>query len=274
MKRDQFLADDQVAEFVKWASHLVRGELPLKHSWKGRGPEFRCFTLYEAFQHYLWPNRVDGDRFTDTMRKFDGFRQEFESIGTIDNRYDQARFIANAKAIAVWGGIHRLRFDDWVLMTPAQLQGFIDNTKSRLDPARADTDDLRGIRMGSGLSKIYSALIPGLPIYDSRVACALGCLVRLYRREDNLPDTPSLLDLGMPDYQGNKHGRCKPSIRNSQNEKYAKANLRFAWLLQALLTDPGDFAAVPEVQRVDALQSALFMLGYARLRDDAVVMHP
>ena len=177
MRRDQFLANDQVARFVQWASHLVRGEWLLEHSWKGKGPAFRCSTLYEAFQLYRWPNRVDGDRFTDTVQKFDRFRQKFEDIGPIRNKDDQSRFIANTKDIAVWGGIHNLKFDDWMLMTPLQLQRYIEDTKSRLDPARADTDDLHGIRMGSGLSKIYSALIPGLSIYDSRVACALACLV-------------------------------------------------------------------------------------------------
>ena len=41
--------------------------------------------------------------------------------------------------------------------------------------------------------------------------------------------------------------------------------------MQKMVEDPGDFENVPESQRVDALQSALFMLGYARLADDAIV---
>ena len=75
----------------------------------------------------------------------------------------------------------------------------------------------------------------------------------------------------MPEPYGNKEGRCKQTISREQNEEYARANLQFAWLMQALSEDPGEFANVPEHLRVDALQSALFMLGYTRLRNDAVV---
>ena len=270
MKRAEYLADDKVARFVEWSRHLVRGVWRLEHSWKGKGPEFRCSSLYEAYQSYRWPNSVNGDRFTDTVRKFDRFRQQFESVGIISDKDDQARFIAIAKAVAGWGGIHSLKFDDWELMTPSHLQAHIDDVKSKLYPACADTYNLRRIRMTSGFSKIYAALIPGFPIYDSRVACALACLVRLYCGEANLSTTPSLLELGMPDYQGNRGGRCKPSIRRDQNEKYAVANLQFAWLMQGLVAEPGEFADVPEHLRMHALQSALFMLGYERLADDAV----
>ena len=232
---------------------------------------FHCSTLYEAFQGYLWPNSFHGDRFADTVRKFDRFRETFENIGAISNRGDQDRFIGNAKAVAGWGGIRTLKFDDWGLMAPLQLQTHIDDVKSRLDPTNGDTGDLRGIRMSSGFSKIYAALIPSLPIYDSRVACAQTCLVRLYCRDAGLSTTPPLLNLGMPEPYGNKDGRCKQTISREQSEEYARANLEFAWLMQALVADPGDFKDVPEHLRVDALQSALFMLGYARLSDDAVI---
>jgi hypothetical protein len=271
IKRNEYLSDRHVAGFVDWAGHLVRGERQLKHSWNGKGPSFRCQTIYEAFQRYRWPNSVNGDRFTDTVRKFDRFRQEFEHVGAISSRGDQCQFIATAKAVADWGGIRRLKFDHWELMTPSQLQAHIDDIRSRLDPATGDTNNLRGIRMTSGFSKIYAALIPGLPIYDSRVACAQTCLVRLYCRYADLSTTPSFLNLGMPQPYGNKEGRCRQTISREQSEDYAKANLQFAWLMQGLVAEPGDFSEVPENLRVDALQSALFMLGYTKLQDDAVV---
>ena len=272
MKRNEYLSDRHVAGFVEWAGHLVRGEWGLEHSWKGKGPAFQCRTLYGAFQGYLWPNSYKkGDRFIDTVRKFDRFRREFEEAGGISSRRDQSQFIATAKSVAGWGGIRRLKFDHWELMTPPQLQEQVDDIRSRLDPASGDTNNLRGIRMTSGFSKIYAALIPGLPIYDSRVACAQTCLVRLYCRCAGLSTTPSFLNLGMPEPYGNKDGRCKQTINREENEEYAKANMQFAWLMQGLVAEPGDFGEVPEDLRVDALQSAFFMLGYARLRDDAVV---
>lgn len=270
MKRGTYLADQSVAAFVEWGGHLVRGEWGLEHSYTERKSraEFQCHTLYEAFQNYRW----NGDDFAGTARKFNRFAQIFDDIGVISTDADQGRFIANAIDVAKWGNIP-LSLDDWKGMQPSDLAELIQNIKRRLDPAVADTDDLRGFKyMRSGYSKIYSALIPGFPIYDSRVGCALACLVEIYRQDAGLPKTPALLNLGIPTGRGNPGGRCSsPPIRGSQESKYAKANLQFAWLMQGLVAEPGDFAPVPAGQRVDALQSALFMLGYARLRDDAVV---
>lgn len=270
MQRDGYLAGQSVAAFVEWAGYLMRGEWRLAHSYTERksGAQFQCNTLYGAFQNYRW----GGDNSADTVRKFDRFAQIFNEIGTISNDVDQDRFITNAIAVAKWGNI-TLRLNDWKEMLPSDLAELIRDIKRRLDPASADTDDLRGFKyMSSGYSKIYSALIPNLPIYDSRVACALACLVEIYRQDVGLPQVPPLLNLGIPLGRGNAGGRCSsPAIYGSQKSRYAKSNLQFAWLMQGMTADPGDFAQVPAGQRVDALQSALFMLGYARLRDDAVV---
>ena len=205
------------------------------------------------------------------MEAFDKCRQTFDKIGIIDTPDRQRKFVDTARSVARWGGINLPTLRRWERMEPSQLQLLISEARLKLNPATADTDDLDDFPyMSSGFSKIYSALIPGFPIYDSRVACALGCLVRLYCGEANLSTTPSPLELGMPDYQGNTGGRCSPSIRHDQNEKYAKANLQFPWLLLRLVEDPGEFSAVPVHLRSHALQSALFMLGYARLTSGAI----
>ena len=63
-------------------------------------------------------------------------------------------------------------------MPPGRLQALIEDTRTKLDPFTSDTNPLQGFHyMGSGYSKIYSVLIDGFLIYDSRVACALACLV-------------------------------------------------------------------------------------------------
>lgn len=211
------------------------------------------------------------------MARFDGFRRKFKAVCPIETYDDKCRFLTVAKEIAVdWGGSTRLDLKssyNWGDVVPAKFQEHIDEIRQKLDPEVADTDDLPGrLRMGAGFSKIYSALIPALPIYDSRVACALACLVRLYCGGADSDRVPQLLNLGIPEGRGNDGGRCTtPKIRYSQKAKHAKSNLQFAWLMQALVEDLGEFVAVPKDQRVDALQSAFFMLGYARLDDDAIV---
>ena len=153
------------------------------------------------------------------------------------------------------------------------MQSLIDDTKRKLNPASADTNDLRGFEyMGSGFSKIYSALVPGIPIYDSRVACAFTCLVRLHCNEMGRSSVPPLLTLGVPPSRvSGISDRCQsPAIHASQTAKYAEANLKAAWLFGKMVEQPGDFAGVSASHRVDALQSALFMVGYCRLGDEAI----
>ena len=275
MKRDAYLSQRDVAGFAEWAGHLVRGEWGLEHSWKGKGPAFQCHTLYEAFQNYRWPNSTRrGESAFDTMTRFANFRRSLDDIGVISTSAQRDLFVSISREIAAWGGIRNLaRLDEWGRMEPHQLQNHIVKVRQQLNPVTGDTAALVGFRhMGSAFSKIYSALIPGLPIYDSRVACALLCLVRLYSQDTGQHRTPPPLDLGIPTGRGNEGGRCTtPPIRYIQEAKYAQANLSFAWLMLALTADPGEFGNLPERQRADALQSALFMLGYARLRDDAIV---
>ena len=56
MKRDEYLADEHVRGFTRWAAQLVTGELGLTHRWKsGRGTDFECTTLYGALEQYRWP---------------------------------------------------------------------------------------------------------------------------------------------------------------------------------------------------------------------------
>ena len=209
------------------------------------------------------------------MDRFDGYRRRFAEIQPIASDADQREFFIIAKEIVEWGGINNLDVSThrhWGHMSPEELQRYIDTVNSVFDLDSGDTNRLGDIKqMSSGFSKIYSALVPGLPIYDSRVACALTCLVRLFSLDTgtNLPGDE--LVFPVPANRGGQ-SRCKrPGIYHGQERKYAEANLRTAWLIQRLVDDPGESAGVPESRRADGLQSALFMLGFTGLRDDAVV---
>ncbi len=268
MNRNEYLGNADVADFIEWARHLVRGDWWLKHAWKAkRGPSFQCGTLFGAFKSYEW----NGERFDDTMSKFAEFRKKFDTIGKIVDEDSRDSFVANVRNIVKWGRIGRLpRLEkEWAQMEPARLQEHIEEVKRKLNPASGDTSDLRGFRyMGSAFNKIYSALVPGLPIYDSRVACALACLVRLYYKDNRSTSVPSLLNLGIP--RGRVFSRCK-SPKIYSDSKYAAYTLKAAWLLHGMVQySAGAFDEVPKQQRIHALQSAMFMLGYKRLNDDAV----
>ena len=116
MKRAEYLADDQVDRFVEWSRHLVRGVWRLEHSWKGKGPEFRCPSLYEAYQSYRWPNSSSGQIFRQTVETFDECRQTFDKIGIIDTPDRQRKFVDTARSVARWGGINLPTLGRWERM--------------------------------------------------------------------------------------------------------------------------------------------------------------
>ena len=276
MNQYEFLEDKEVKGFVEWAGHLVSGDWGMVHKWitqERYGGNFSCSNLYEAYRRYSWDGRSIGQ----TMDFFDDCRKEFEAVNDIATYDDKHKFLDIAKKIAVdWGGSKALNLNssrNWGDIAPAQFQQHIGEIRQKLDPAKADTKELPvSLRMGAGFSKIYSALVPGLPIYDSRVACALSCLIRIYQQNEKVNVTGATLSFPVPKTQprkGKGPNRCAGD--SIDHGEYAEANLKCAWLLQGLLDRPGEFANVPEKRRVDALQSALFMLGYTRLREGAVV---
>ena len=177
----------------------------------------------------------------------------------------------------VWGGI--IKYDRLNELKDCALKK-LTGRAGLLDPKRANTVRLRGFKyMEAGYSKIYSLLLDDFPIYDSRVACVLTSLIRLFCRDRSLPRVPCLLQLVIPpDQQGGTNRNPSDEqhlfegIRGAQYTKHADSNLKAAWLLGALVkVDGSEFDSVPSERRVLALQSALFMLGYRTLNDDAVV---
>ena len=195
-------------------------------------------------------------------------------MGAIDSRAKQVKFVNDAEAIMRWGGTARSReLNDWRSMAPDRLQDIVEDVRARLNPRTADTDDLAGFRyMGPGFSKVYSALIDGFPMYDSRVGCALNCLMGIYCRREKVGRKPDLLRLRMPpsrEPKGARYRRCDRPRMNNDSASYAHDNLQVAWLLGEMVREPGQFEEVG-FEPVDALQHALFMVGYASLPGSAI----
>ena len=275
VKRDEYLADEHVAGFTQWAAQLVTGESGMKHQWKSRGTDLRCSTLHEALEIYWWPDNRNGLDRRATAQRLQEFRNTFREIAIVDSRAKQERFVDNAGAVIRWGRIPPPRMlIEWRSMPPDRLQALIEDIRVQLDPHTADTDDLHGFRyMGSGFSKIYSMLIDGFPTYDSRVACALACLVRIYCKHRNIghqPDAPRPRIPPRRKPKSPRYHRCDHPRINGNRAAYAEANLKAAWLLQEMVRVPGKFGLVEGFAPVEALQHALFMVGCARLPDGAL----
>ena len=113
--------------------------------------------------------------------------------------------------------------------------------------------------MTSGFSKIYSLLVDGFPIYDSRVACGIASLVRLFCEETGRTEVPALLAFGLPRSRVKRDQPCGPlvfpQLWSSSHRRYAESNVTAAWLLGALSEEPPFSELGGERQR--AIQSAI-----------------
>ena len=273
MNRSTYLADPYVRSFIEWATHFVTGEWGLVHSWEsGKSEHFCCETLFDAYSDYNWKDR----NFENTAILLAGFRLKLRKATTLDSPTyeDKIMFLKVAKDVMQWGGINNNQ--SLCDLGENSLEQLKSNAKL-LRPDTADTDKLSGFKyMNAGYSKIYSLIVDDLPIYDSRVACTLASLILLFCNEKSLSVVPPNLYLGVPQGKGEKVNRF-PSlghltlrkIQGAQYTLHAKSNVMAAWILGEL-AQKGKFAALPRERRVDALQSALFMIGYEPLKPGAI----
>ena len=270
MKKAQYLDDPHVRGFLDWAAPLARGTRPLRHGWQSpRWGSWSCETLFGAYRAYDWPfwRVLPGDSvrrrsssYRDTVAVLDALSQQLrESAG----EKDATRFLEAAVAVVQWGGVRQ---------NERQLRALGDDALPRLtaaarllDPAEADLRRLSDVRpMTSGFSKIYSLLVDGFPIYDSRVACALASLVRLFCEETGRTEVPAPLRFALPPSQGRvrRDPSCGQLVfpRIWSPGRYAQSNGMAAWLLDALAATP-PFSELGG-ERLRAVQSAMFMIGY------------
>jgi hypothetical protein len=290
LKRREYLEEPPVNGFLSWARHLVNGERRLTQQWyspQGRGFRFDCDSLFEAFEKYCWPMVGESKTFSETIQLFDGWKKAMSDRTRWDSsiRGVWTDFRETAGEVARWGEMRQVAKDlAPSVMTPTKLDVLFSNAKL-LDPACADADPgalkVGGLTfMGAGYSKIYSLMLDDFPIYDSRVACSLTSLIRLYCRDKGLPGVPDLLMLcvlpnaSTSDRDPSDETYRFPIVRASQSmikkAEYASSNLKAAWLLHELVERADGKGGWPVDQELVALQSALFMVGYKVLKEDAI----
>jgi hypothetical protein len=280
MDRDAYLRDDHVRAFLAWATRFITGDRPLRQEWVSpRWGTWSCNTVLDAYHLFDWPFSVTvpGDPQPTQGRSFAENAAVLDRLSLLlrlrADQEDSDMFLAVALAVVEWGRVQRnaVRLNQ----LGANALPTILAAAEQLNPATADLTQLNNVSiMNSGFSKIYSLLLDGFPIYDSRVACALASLVRMYCEEHGLDSVPELLAFGIPPSRAS--GVRDPSLpplifpklRPEQPRPYARTNTKAAWLLGALAQEP-PFAGLSSDRRLLALQSAMFMLGYQVVASDA-----
>ena len=261
LKRDDYLNAPDVRAFLDWATPLVDGTRRLGQSGPQGDGEFK--TLFDAYRGYFWAEKS----YEETVEFLGGLSRRIrESV----KRRDHEGFHRAALETLKWGGV--------VGRNAKRLNALADEAIPLLEvnarvlkPATADLSRVWVVHpMNSGFSKIYSLMLDGFPIYDSRVACALASLVRLFCVETSrLDHVQELLAFGIPPNQGTakRDPSCGtltfPKTQKSGAGLYAKSNVMAAWILDDL-SRRGRFGDLGD-ERQFALQSAMFMVGYEPL---------
>jgi len=284
MNKHQFLGAPIVNEFIKWMSNKLDSEFVHTYEINMNGPRngvprnmpwfifnngqatWQCNSIFEAYEKYYW----DGINFTDTSILLNQFQSnlinalELQDLEATDRScYD----------ILKWGGqrvfTHNYR---WIQNLP-DLVEYLNSSKNILNPNHFDDDLLQVqqngvIRFNAGFTKIYSLCINNFPMYDSRVAIALGILISEFLRSQQLSIIPDELRFRMPP---GGTVTTRPSTINgfrfgaTNLTTYQISNIRASWLLEAVLQNrpESQFNLLESNERIRALEAALFMIGYS-----------
>jgi len=277
MNRTEFLRNANVRNFINWmAARLDTGTFA--HTWINRRTRLRwaCASLYDAFQNYRWQFRmrlgaedVRGETFEENSGILDqisaGLRQAVHEDNDTDTLYWSL-------VVMRWGGVFAGN-GAWLEERRNGLAQRIGENAEVLFSDQTEEDDLSGIdRFNSGFTKLYSLLGSSFNIYDSRVAAALGWMVRRYCEEHGLDRVPSVLSFPhgtAKESPGTRHPKQRDPSRGrlqfprlTSGTCHAWANLRAGWLLNEVLEQNPDSRFHEQAQPLRALEGALFMIGY------------
>ena len=205
----------------------------------------------------------------------------------LDRTYEVCRLIIK------WGGGDRnpnvgaIKF-----LTEKKFDGslceYIEQCQIQLCLDNADDTNLDKIGdMNAMLTKVHAiAAIDGLPIYDSRVAGAIACLIEIYFRnvEPDRKELPKELTFNPTDPAARRQvsGLCSTirvpkemtRLRTKnriieRSREWAFSKIRLAWLMRAIM-DKADHNKKPlfsqeitaNQSEMHAFEAALFMIGF------------
>jgi hypothetical protein len=198
---------------------------------------------------------------------------------------DDREALAACKEILTWGGNRDLQKGAYPFLISTNsdigLCKYLSTTRDAFRLSVAHLDSLLCVKlMNAMLTKVHALLADdGLPIYDSRVAAAIGALVEMWRRSVE-PDTSSVPQpLIFPATLSTRtvlrlfptapHPKVIVYNHADTPRIWSSAKVRLGWLMEMIL--PGFISASPAMTMHD-FEAALFMIGYdiACLTDQAV----
>jgi hypothetical protein len=279
MDRQGFLSADGVLPFVQWMAQHLRSESGLGHGYaRPRAEPLVFLNLDDALQKYEWRYRFKG--IDDLDYRGTTFNENAEVLATLQERLRQAleadpdddRAVMEAAVEVVrWGGVapHNER---WLRDNEGGLASRLRNVKALIEQDDDAVLFKNDLRFNAGMTKVYSLLIDGFIIYDSRVAGALAWFIVQWMRTNEPRVIPP--SLGFPCMSAKEAANATrhklrnpqpgsldfPWLRN-QAHLHVKWNLRASWIIGALLQTAAD-TSFTGTEGSRKLEAALFMWGY------------
>jgi hypothetical protein len=243
------------------------------------GIDTECCGIAEILENYRWASswtdsngvEVASSCWKSTEKSLFGLRRQLSAA--IKERKDTPVLEA-CRRVCEWGGDRSFLKGAMAFLSNLQGQGAVSNylerCKNELALSSADLGKLQrapSIKMNSMLSKIHALLADdGLPIYDSRVAGAIGGLVELYLRAEKVGRRPHELDF--PAIQVHRSaaslipGVVPKWVSYSDSRSWVDAKVRLGWILRAVVEPSEGEVQERAERRMHAMEAALFMVGY------------
>jgi len=270
MERESWLADPDVAGFVRYLRDVVYG-VPgsFVQQYRPRRPDERhrhfdisCFG--EAVASYWWAGM---DLLESAALVADAGTALRESVA----RRDHGGVLARCVEVVAWCGVHDAaakclvrRYDAGAL--PLDIELAAANLLADNDTTSEAFRDNVLLRSDAAMTKVYSAQNANSIVYDERVGAALGRLASEYLTLAGLERVPDALAfmVGAERRRNPSSGTRRFSSRRT-GAPHALWNQRTNWLVAELVADPrrGGCGFFPiEVHPHRVVEAGLFMIGY------------
>lgn len=288
MKKQQYLTDEDVANFVAWASGYIliwqksHYVLPSRFS---KGGHFKITGIQEAYELYEWRShwqnpetneRIESSNAADTESSLDLLSSKL--LCTLNDRNSDLH-CKYCHQVLEWGGVpkscgfyDKLNRENRLIKYHSDLH-IVDN--AILNPDTADDACLKGIlKMSSGITKVHCLLSKArLPIMDTRFAAALAELIAIWCVKNKKLSVPKSLLFGCGSARG---GQRRVPIEPSEQkyptlcslDKWMQRQVHACWLVEAILDKAQCvFAGLEMEKRINRFAMGCFMIGY-NLQDD------
>lgn len=292
--KSDFYLDADVEKFIDWLSG-VAGNLVVDFSIKNSrrvpgGVSSSVVGLDSVIGQYKWAAQwtdsgglVSSLCWNSTVSSLNRLGGNLR--GALNSSSDTAAFDACC-SIFEWGGernkvVGARPFLAGKISAGNGLCSYLDQVRKATDLRCANILNLKVVEeMNSMLTKVHAmTAVDGLPIYDSRVAAAIACLVEIYRHNSGLNWTTIPLFLAFPaipeDPKNNRRhvgalwgaGAVIPTpgvIRYQDSQRASRwmsASIRLGWIIEAVLSRKPNILQ-GQFSRMHAFEACLFMMGY------------